>query len=250
MGVNVYEQLTFDGVSTAEYGVWISGGGTFDAPARDIETISVPGRNGDLYHDNGRYRNITVSYPAFISSRFQPRMDDFRAWLCSHVGYFRLEDTYHPDEFRMAMFKAAVSVSTAPRNIAGRFTLSFDCKPQRWLKSGENAIDYTANGTISNPTHYTAFPLLRLYGTPGASGNFNITKSRRLEISVAIPDNGYIDIDTESGEAFVGDTSYNANVSFLSTNVWYEFPQIEPGENNVNLWQLSKAEIKPRWYTI
>ena len=249
MGVNVYEQLTFDGVSTAEFGVWISGGGTFDAPARDIETISVPGRNGDLYFDNGRYRNITVSYPAFISNRFQPRIDDFRAWLCSHVGYYRLEDTYHPDEYRMAMFKGSVSVSTAPRNIAGRFTLSFDCKPQRWLKSGENAITYTANGHIYNPTRYNAKPLYHFYGTPGNNVAFNINSSQ--QIGFIMPTGGELYLDVETGEAYLPDgTNANNLIAYAETNVNHQPPEIMPGDNTVLMWALSRVDITPRWWTL
>lgn len=239
MGLNVYEYLTFDGVSTAAYGVWISGGGTFDAPARDIETISVPGRNGDLYHDNGRYRNITVSYPAFISSRFQPRMDDFRAWLCSHIGYFRLEDTYHPDEYRMAMFKGSVSVSTVPRNIAGRFTLSFDCKPQRWLKSGEKAIEYTASGKIYNPTHYDAKPLIHCVGT---SGTVTINGTAVTVTGCT----AYVDIDCEEMECTEGTASRNGTTTLVNG----AFPVIAPGENNLSFSGFSRVAITPRFYTI
>lgn len=249
MGVNVYEYLTFDRKSTADFGVWISGGGTFNAPARDIETISIPGRNGDLYRDNGRYRNITVTYPAFISDRFQPRMDAFRAWLCSHVGYYRLEDSYHPEEYRMGLFKAAVSVSTTVRNLAGTFALSFDCKPQRWLKSGETAIRYTANGTIYNPTMYTADPLITLRGTPGVSGAFNIKGNQ--QINIKFPDSGTIIIDVENGEAYDTDgANLNNNVSFHASNTAQDFPRIAPGSNAVLMWNVASVEIVPRWWTI
>ena len=91
MGLIPYEQLTIDGKNCSEYGVWISGGGTFNAPPRDMDTISIPGRDGDIFFDNGRFQNINVTYPAFISKRFAPRMDDFRAWLCSKYQYMKIE---------------------------------------------------------------------------------------------------------------------------------------------------------------
>lgn len=239
MGVNAYEYLIFDGKSTGEFGVWISGGGTFDAPARDVEMISVPGRDGDLFFDNGRFRNISVSYPAFISNRFQPRMDDFRAWLCSHVGYFRLEDTYHPDEFRRAMFKASLGVSTAPRNIAGRFTLSFDCKPQRWLKSGENGIEYSSSGKIYNPTEYGAKPLIRCIGT---SGTVTINGTAVTVTGCT----AYVDIDCEEMECFEGSTNRNGTTTLVNG----AFPVLAPGENAVSFTGFTKVIVTPRWWRV
>lgn len=239
MGVNVYEYLTFDGKSTADFGVWISGGGTFDAPARDVETISIPGRNGDLYRDNGRYRNITVTYPAFISSRFQPRMDAFRAWLCSHVGYYRLEDSYHPDEYRMGLFKAAVSVSTTVRNLAGTFALSFDCKPQRWLKSGDIPVVYYAAGQIYNATEYAAKPKIRCYGQSGT------VTVNGVPVSVT-GCTEYVDIDCEEMESTEGAVSRNGTTTLVNG----AFPVLKPGENAVSFTGFSSVAITPRWWRL
>lgn len=239
MGIIPYEYITFDGKSSGDFGVWISGGGTFNAPARDVETVSIPGRNGDIYFDNGRFRNITVSYPAFISRRFQPRIDDFRAWLCSHVGYFRLEDTYHPDEYRMALFKGGLSVSTAPRNLAGQFTLSFDCKPQRWLKSGEIGTEFTAAGKIYNLTDYDAKPLIHCVGT---SGTVTVNGTAVTVTGCT----AYVDIDCEEMECAEGSTNRNGTATLVNG----AFPVLSPGTNNISFTGFSKVVITPRFYTI
>ena len=88
--------LVYDGQSSLEYGVHISGTETFDAPERDITALSIPGRNGDLIFDNGRYKNIDVTYPAFIHRNFARNAQAMRAWLMKSPGYKRLEDTYLP----------------------------------------------------------------------------------------------------------------------------------------------------------
>lgn len=239
MGLIPYEYLTFDGKPSGDFGVWISGGGTFNAPARDVETVSIPGRNGDIFFDNGRFRNITISYPAFISKRFQPRMDDFRSWMCGHIGYFRLEDTYHPDEYRMALFKGGISVSTAPRNIAGRFTLSFDCMPQRWLKSGEIGTEFTTAGKIYNPTDYDAKPLIHCVGT---SGTVTVNGTAVTVTGCT----AYVDIDCEEMECAEGSTNRNGTVTLVNS----AFPVFSPGTNNISFTGFSKVVITPRFYTI
>ena len=48
----------FNGRSSSEFGVYISGGGTYNAPERDVEFMAMPGRSGDLLIDNGRFKNI------------------------------------------------------------------------------------------------------------------------------------------------------------------------------------------------
>ena len=47
--------IIFGGVDSADYGIYISGEGVFNAPRRDVEMAAIPGRNGDLALDHGRY---------------------------------------------------------------------------------------------------------------------------------------------------------------------------------------------------
>lgn len=130
----------FGGVNSADYNVWISGSGSFSAPERRVERVSVPGRNGDLIIDGGKWNNITVTYPAFIPKGFETQFDYFRSEMSKLTGYQRLEDSYHPDEYRMAALADGIAPSRTGAFLKnGEFSLTFNCKPQRFLKSGETA---------------------------------------------------------------------------------------------------------------
>lgn len=129
--------FTYNGRRSTDYGVTISGGGTYAAPARDMTEVVIPGKNGHMLLDNGRFENITVTYPGWIARGFDGKIDAFRAFLASDPGYKRLEDTYHPGEFRLAAFRSGFDPDTGPLNRSGRFDIVFDCLPERWLKSGE-----------------------------------------------------------------------------------------------------------------
>ena len=96
--------LIYDGKSSKDFGLYISGSGTFNAPQRDVELVEVPGRNGTLTIDKQRFQNIIIEYPAFIREKFRTYTDAAREWLLAVPGYRRLEDSYHPDEYRMARF--------------------------------------------------------------------------------------------------------------------------------------------------
>lgn len=142
-----FGHLYFDGHDLTDYGITISGSGTYNAPERDITHYEVPGRNGDLLIDNGRFKNVIVSYPVNIEKDFTGKAKFLREFLLSHQGYFRLEDSYDTDTYRMAQFAGPITFDDiGPLNRWGKLELQFDCKPQRYLKAGDE-ISYTIEGT-------------------------------------------------------------------------------------------------------
>lgn len=167
MGIAPYKTFTFDGTSSATYGVYLTGEGVFNAPGRAVEMITIPGRNGAFALDQGRYENIEITYKAGMydvnESNFATKMSNFRNWICSKVGYCRLEDDYNPNEYRMAIFKAGIEVSH-DFLIAGEFEITFECKPQRWSTAGETATAVASGGSITNPYVFDSSPLLTFDG--------------------------------------------------------------------------------------
>lgn len=169
---NIYKALTFDGQSSRTFGVYITGEAVFNAPAREVEMISIPGRNGAFALDKGRFENIEVSYPAGIfadtEADFAAAVSGFRNYLCSRSGYVRLTDEYNPNEYRLAIYKSGLEVDPAQLR-AGEFDIVFDCKPQRFLTSGEDPISVESGDTVTNPTLFEASPVLEVegYGTIG-----------------------------------------------------------------------------------
>lgn len=230
--------ISFAEKDSTEFNIGISGSGTFDAPERDIEQISIPGRSGDLLIDNNRFKNITITYPAFISKDFKDNFDAFKAFMLSNIGYQRLEDTYHPNFYRMAEFRGPISPDVKVLNIAGEFDLSFNCKPQKWLKVGEETIELTESTTINNPTLYEAKPLIRAYGTGYITiGDETITVTTADE---------YTDLDCEAMEAYMGSTDCNSNIT-LSGDA---FPVLSSGDNEIVISGFTQVDITPRWWTI
>ena len=163
----IYKSLIFDGESSRNYGVYITGEAVYNAPDREVEMISIPGRNGSFALDKGRFQNIEVSYPAGIFAEteadFAQAISDFRNLLCSRSGYVRLTDDYNPNEYRMAIYKSGLEVEPAQLK-AGEFNIVFDCKPQRFLTSGETKRSVSSGSSITNPTLFPASPLMECKG--------------------------------------------------------------------------------------
>lgn len=129
--------ITYNGKNSLELGVYTTGSGSFDAAELDVDKYEIPGRNGDLILSNNRYKNIEITYPAFIPKAFMDKVQNVRNWLRSSRVYARLEDTYDTDHYRLGIPTGVQSFSPEHRNDGANFEMTFDCKPQRFLKVGE-----------------------------------------------------------------------------------------------------------------
>lgn len=233
--------ITFNGQNSLDYGLYVSGDQTFNSAEKDYSKVSVPGRSGDLLIFNKRYKNVNVNYKAILIEDYEDNTESVRAWLLSADGYCRLEDTYHPNEFRIASFAGPIDFDTKML-MAGETTLTFDCKPQRWLKSGEQKIliNPANNHSIKNPTLFEAAPILRVYGT----GTFQIGTGT---ITINEAGTEYIDIDCDIMDCYEGFVNRNGNVSIS------KWPTLTPGDNLVVFpygSNITKIYVTPRWWTL
>lgn len=203
--MGIANTFTFGGVSTSDYGLVVEGSGDYSAPKRATETINIPGRNGAFQLDKGYYENIEIEYKVVVADATQADFNDtieaFRNAIVSQIGYQRLEDTYHPGEYRMAMYDGGLNDAPTFHGKGAIFKIKFDCKPQRWLTSGETAVAVTSGDTLTNPTLFESSPLLEATGS--GSIEFN-----GYEIEFAgIP----------YGEVVIGERTVSQNHQFSDT---------------------------------
>lgn len=235
--------IMFDGKALSDFGIRVSGAGTYGSPERDVDEQEVPGRDGSIVFDNGRFKNIDIEYEASLLGEDQKdytrRIEAFRSYMASRKGYKRLEDTYRTGEYRMAQFIDGLD----PEEImlqGSSFKLKFNCKPQRFLKSGERSITYTADNMIYNPTYFDSKPLIRVYG-------YGTVEVMGYEITIKEHSLDYIDIDSDMMDCYYNTTNCNDLVT-LSNN---DFPVLVPGINNIALKTgITKIEITPRWWQV
>lgn len=156
--------ITYNGKNSLELGVFTTGSGSFDAAELDVDKYEVAGRNGDVIIPNNRYKNIEVIYPAFIPKQFGDKVQSVRNWLRSAKAYSRLEDTYDMDHFRLGLASGVQSFEPVNRNDGANFEMTFDCKPQRFLKVGETpetveAETKTSSGEIASFDSIAVVPM-------------------------------------------------------------------------------------------
>lgn len=147
-----------NGRDSRDFGVYISGQGTFSAPQKAYTFYNVPGRNGAILGNENRLENINVSYEAFIYADFDNQIAKFRTYLLSLNGYVKLTDSYHPDEYRYAVYTGPFEPKVTKINDAGSFTITFSCKPQRYLLSGDTVYQWEPNeGQEVSGTNLTVY---------------------------------------------------------------------------------------------
>lgn len=177
---DLFKGFTFGSISSKDYDVYITQESAYDAPQRDVEFIDIAGRNGAYVLDKGRFLNIQVSYRCGIAGEddnvFKERIRTFRNALASQIGYQRLTDDYHDTRYREAVFADGINVEMADRQ-AGEFTVTFNCKPQRFRTDGESRLSIyegttVQNTSIFNPTRFDARPLIDFNAS--ADGSFTI----------------------------------------------------------------------------
>jgi len=236
MGIIVY-----NGKSSKDYSILVEHPPGYEYPEKDLEITHVPGRNGDVIYDSGSYKNIKRTYeiavPA-IKERYEVMANKVSEWLHSANTYARLEDSYEPEYYRMAYYKETNTISCLLRG-AGRATVLFMCKPQRFLKSGEQIISFNNSGTILNPTGFNSKPIITLTTTGTTTLYVNGTT---IQITEACTD---LIINSDIQDCYAGTENKNSIVKMEN------FPTLKPGENEISFTTgINKVDIIPNWWTL
>jgi phage-related protein len=242
-------EFIYNGMVSRDYGLTISGEDTWKRPQPDIQRIQVPGRNGDLIQLGHRFQNVDITYHCGIIKDLKTYFDAFNAKLLSEPGYHRLEDSYHPEYFRMAVFESALDPDVKKRAVVGEVDIKFNCKPQLFLKSGEVEQLLSDGGVLYNPTPYTAYPKLRFEFAGTAQGGMITING--VSISAQEPNDGSVFIiDCEKQDIYKYQNLNNANNRFTLLNG--EFFELKPGRNVVHFTGLhqNRVFITPNWWTV
>lgn len=195
--------ITFNGVSSDTYGIRVEKCPDYNAAERKVEFISVEGRNGDLVRDTGAYTNVTQNYDVYFGDEydsFQRMSSAVSMWLLGSRGYCRLEDDYFPEVYRMAVYNGMIQNRNF-MNKKGRATLQFNCKPQRFLKTGEAWQNIPFGGSTFTNYFMPCYPLVEVTGNGLVSYGSTV-------ITVQGNANSTLVFDTELQDAYTGDLSH------------------------------------------
>lgn len=243
----------FNGQDSRDFNVYITSKTVYDSPERDNSLQSVPGRSGDLIISNGRVKNqnFKLGLRVFTSNNGSDQSSDFsfdlqriKDWLLPDDDkYHEYSDSYDPDYYKLVVPTSGISVKQRYSDVAD-LEISFSSKPYKRSYGGNQAIEFTATGTLFNYENASALPLIRVY----PSGNYTAENKSRFAINGIVYSiygvNGYVDIDSESMTAYKSTTSFESK--FASSDNSY--PILKSGSNTITLMErMTKLVITPRW---
>ena len=256
---NPKSNVRFGSVNLSTYNAFAIYCNIFDRPERDVEVVSVPGRNGDLIFDNGRYKNLDRVYTIQVTG--VANAQNLITALSKTLGYQELSDDYDTTVYYMARLKSRPRIAQFVGN-AVLITVTFDRKPQRWLTSGKTTpITGTYIGTlptgagsgtkgvmkltVNNTTEETLLP--RIYvpgGQPATTYGFDLYQ---LDVDMSTPNESlftnqklvygvtkkymnyadaraYVEIDSEER------TTKHGTAGFVGEGI-NRFPTLPPGNS-------------------
>lgn len=250
--------IWFNGVSARDVGVkGIEKYPDLNRPERKTEVFEIPGRSGSVIFPTDAWENIERQYEIYGGGGRRGTVDlpfmSIASWLNSANGYARLEDTYEPEIFRLAYCTGAMETENAYTRL-GRATITFNCRPERFLKTGEKEIVLTSGSSVSglkihNPTGYKAKPILYVKCTVNAGTGYALnfaSGGKTYQIwTVSEPTMGVF-IDCETMDCY-DENGVNRNDYFTID----EFPVFHPGDTEFSTLKTNyTVKVIPRWYYI
>ncbi len=267
--------LKINHIDLSQFGVLVEHYPTEVHAQRKIDTVSVPGRNGDLIFAQDAFDNVTESIDIAVKPCGGRTRDENIEMLCgillSSKDFLRIEcDGWAKcggeDIFRVGYYSGTLEIQNLLAKYS-RAVLKFNCKPQRFLKSGEIPIELASGAHyLKNPTAYKAYPIVKFYPSHTevnyASGIFRLYADavelsgaarpiKSFDLSNTVFENtDCVTADFENLMVTAADGSDYRDKIVSADKFWQ--PHFEPSVGHCIYANpfYEKIEIIPRWYTI
>ena len=229
--------LEFNGTLSTSLGVYMLDPPPITIPAERVQTLQVPGRDGDLEIRDGAYDPVTLSAVCYCKDT--SRLGDVAKWLRGR-GWLRLGN--RPNERYKARSVLQVQLDKVTRGRENRtFEVLFDCQPHRYVYPEAADITLAASGAITNPYNAPSEPRIKVEGSGDIVLAIGGTPVELEGVSGgAIIDTELMDVLNLAGSQLLN------NIATLD-----EFPKLKAGANIIS-WTgaVTKITITPRWRNI
>lgn len=227
------EYFKINDKASSDFGVYVYNSNLFDSASEDVENVEVPGRNGALHISNNRFSSFNAKLDCYIDDL--SNWSGFKNYLLSLQDTFKLTESYFSDVYRVARLQTFLSLSTFNPNKV-TFSLTFNCRPEIYLTSGDNEQSITTGQTLTNPTAYDSKPIITVVG----SGSLTINSNT---ITVATTQSA-ITIDCERMDCYNDSVNCNNDVTLS------EFPTLKSGGNTITYTGFTSVKIKGKWWKL
>lgn len=235
------DSFYLDGIGSDAFDIKLQREMILSEPVPIVNTQNIPGRNGNIVFETGTYQNRTAIAECYcLQTDVVHNIAKVNKFLFSKNGYRRLELSSDPEHFLLARVKNGAAINQRLGKL-NAFKVEFDCKPQRFLKSGETIIRYDVSGKLLiNYTGFVAKPMIRVLGSGSGTvsvGGVTVTINEIVNEMI---------IDCETMNAYSIDfENLNKNINAP------EFPVLNAGGNIIFFnGGVTAVAITPRWWVL
>lgn len=230
--------FTLDGKSSLDYSIQLQAPIQFPVASKKYDSFEVPGRNGSLHVDTGKYSEIEATAKCFVlGENAGAKMRSAVMWLMQRTTR-RLETKEDPDAFRLCRVLSGYDTEVRMGALSV-FDVTFLSGPERWIKTGETSVDVASGQTLTNDW-MPSLPLIRITGS--GSGELVVGGS-----TIAIDNMGDgITIDCDTQNAYNDAENKNGSIKVAGG-----FPVLKTGDTMVTYsGGITAVQITPRWWTL
>lgn len=215
-------EIIYNGQSTKDFNLRILNDVTHELSSWDIETESVPGRDGVLLIDNQRLKPVERAFPLRLEDEVYTSTTAIAEWL-GVKGWHDLELSWDDGFVYQATNINVISIDEMLKQL-GKLRVVFLVHPIKYFKDNpQQAV--TSGNTILNRGNVDAKPLIELTG----DGDTVLTINGRKTVLEDVQ--GSIVLDMKNRMIYSGNLSAWENVVREENAV---FPYLDVGENRIS----------------
>lgn len=210
-------------------------------PTRKGTVTPIPGSSRELVEMEDAWESYDQPYSMFVGDgtpdSIQEALNEV-ARVLYKTGLQVLLDDYEPDYFRLAYYQGPFDVENRYTRL-GKFDITFRCRPERFLISGNEPVTVSSGDTLVNPTAFAAKPLIHIEG----SGSGTVTVAGTVMSFTGLVD--FVNVDCDKMDVYRQPAENKNNL--MTGN----FPVLPSGENTISFTGgITSVTITPRYWVI
>lgn len=230
--------FTFNGVSSATHGLRVTNDYVINSTGNDVETVAVPGRDGDLLISKNRLKSVTLELPCTVLStrKLTDASSEISNWL-NVDGYKDLTLSWDPDFIYRSAFIETFEIAGLMRQF-GKVKLNFLTYPVKFYKQGRTTQTLSNGATVNGLGNVNAKPIITLAG----SGDCTLTINGRKTKLKAVQNR--ITLDMQANQVYSGNLQAWDKVV---RSPQFQMPYLDAGRNLISWDGNFIVTMIPNW---
>nr|UWG75344.1 MAG: tail protein [Bacteriophage sp.] len=230
--------FTFNGVSSTTQGLRVTSDYIISSTGSDVETVAVPGRDGDLLISKNRLKSVTIELPCTVLSnrKLTDAESDISNWL-NVDGYKDLTLSWDPDFIYRSAFIETFEIASLMRQF-GKVKLNFLTYPVKFYKQGRTTQTLSNGATVNGLGNVKANPVITLVGSGDCTLTINGRKTKLRAVQ------NMITLDMQARQVFSGNLPAWDKVVRAPQ---YQMPFLDAGRNLISWDGDFTVKMAPFW---